>query len=88
MVEVNTYGIWQETDTGAKKQTEGVTIDIGWIEEDEEVYCFIEHGLAVTEFKEPNPDDPDKLIDTIMKRESHGEDIVDVLEDLGLEEIN
>jgi hypothetical protein len=78
MVETNTYGIWEKTEDGYKKETESMDIHI---QIDDTLYCMI-NWLDKPKTREysKQTEDADKLASEIMKEESHGEYIIDVIE--------
>lgn len=63
------------------------TIVLEYTHHPSNLYCFIEYGNSKTEYELQPAEYVDDLCKQIMKRETHGEDIVDVLEDIGFEKL-
>lgn len=86
MVESNVPGVWEKEDDRYKKENTNVHIILE--KEDEGVYCILQYnGGGVREYRKET-EYVNELIKNTMDRESHGENIRDILSDENFEVIN
>lgn len=87
MVDVQTYGIWEQSQYGYKKELEGNKILLEY--ESNYVYCFVQINNNIIEFH-GEPNNAKSTCEEIMRRESDIEEgIIDILEDIeSLERMN
>lgn len=86
MVESNVPGIWKKEDDRYEKEDTNVNIILE--EEDKGVYCILQYtGGGVREYRKET-EYVNELVKKVMSRESHGENIRDILLDENFEVIN
>jgi hypothetical protein len=80
MVQPEVYGTWEEKDGEFQKETDSKKFVLEPLLSEEKVYCFLEFENETIEFNIVTIH-PDEICSQIMKLESHGKGIVDVIKE-------